>query len=222
MVGLLFLGLLVLGLLIALLVIIWFTALRVELVYKREQGNDRGEIILTAWRGLIRYRIAIPQMQWKGLDQGVKVNTRASMDKMIGNGSAEQHNSEVKVNKRLLKRLNSAYKEMVRNVSGFHQILRWFLTKITCEKLVWKSRIGTGDAAEAGILTGMAWAIKSTLIGWFCSRVKCRHQPQITVDPEFHAKVWDTHVNGIIRFRIGHAIIAIKRLLVHMRKGRVR
>ncbi|MFC7442176.1 DUF2953 domain-containing protein [Laceyella putida] len=216
--------LLVLGLFVLFIFVIWFTTLRIEMVFKREQGNDRGEVIISAWGGLFRYRLAIPQLQWEGIDQGMKVESQAKLESNVDGAAtkATQKKADVMVNKRKIKKMKESYRELVENISFFHQTIRWFLSKVTCEKLVWKTRIGTGDAAEAGILTGVAWTVKSTLVGWVSQYIKWRQPPELYVDPQFQTPVIETHLHSIIHFKIGHAIIGIKRLLFHMRKGRVR
>lgn len=129
---------------------------------------------------------------------------------------------DITFNKRKYLKLKHIYHEVVENISFFRQTLRWFLSRVTCEKLVWQTRIGTGDAAEAGVLTGVVWTVKSSLVGWISQYVNWRRPPELYVDPQFQAPVLETHIHSIIHFKIGHAIIAIKRLLFHLRKGRIR
>lgn len=212
--------LIVLGFLFLLLLLIWYATVRVEVLYKRERQNDRGEVKIMIFGGLLRFKVNLSELKWKGLDEGVQV--KGKMTGKAAKTPTGQKKERVQVNRRKLKVIRRNYMKILHRIDEFQQIMHWFLGKITCEKFVWHTRLGTGDAAEAGILAGLAWVIKWTLVGMLKNRIRWNFTPQVEIAPEFNQAILETYFHSIIRFRIGHAILAMKRLSDHTRKGRVR
>lgn len=206
--------------LLGLLIVLWFTSIRVEMLYKREKEDDRGEVKIFALGGLLRFRMELPNFDWKGLDEGLELESEAEGDTAVSPDLGKD--KKYAINRRTMKKMKEMYDELVDHIDFFHCTVRWFLSKVTCEKLVWVTKIGTGDAAEAGVLTGIVWGIKTTLVSVLGSYTRWEEPPQMDVAPDFQQAILETHFHSIIRFRVGHAILAIKRLLLHMRKGRER
>lgn len=202
-----------LGFVVLFLLLLFFSTLTITIRYKRENENDRGEIRFSIWKGFITHTIRIPAVEYKGLERGVKLDT----DGMEG---LSPQKDNLTINKESIESYRDWYHFLVENISHFHRLLRSFFRKVTCVEFVWKSRMGTGDAAEAGILTGVAWSIKTSLVAFFANYINWERPPVIDVIPDFHHSVLDTFFLSIIRFRIGHAIILILRIYLRIRKGR--
>jgi hypothetical protein len=210
----------ILGILAGLLVVIWFTTVRIEFLIKREHEDDRGEVKISLLGGLIRFRVEIPRINWEGTDEGMGMEGKIEGD--TAPASTMKKAGGLKVTRRSVRKASRVIRELYDHIENFQLILRWFLSKVTCEKLVWVTRFGTGDAAEAGVLTGIMWGIKTSLVGWLGRYIRWDHPPHLHIDPEFNRKVLETHFHGIIRFRAGHAILGMKRIWSHLRKGRER
>ncbi|WP_159102330.1 DUF2953 domain-containing protein [Caldalkalibacillus mannanilyticus] len=109
---------------------------------------------------------------------------------------------------------------MIKRVHQLHVIAKKFLKNIRLEELIWRSKIGTGHAAETGLLTGVGWGVKSNIIGMFSSYLTLRCVPRISVTPSFNEKKIESNIQCMIRFRIGNAIVAGIRILLNLRKRR--
>ncbi|SFE67933.1 DUF2953 domain-containing protein [Alteribacillus iranensis] len=107
-----------------------------------------------------------------------------------------------------VKRQLNTLRLLVNHVSGLLKIGKRLLGKMKLEKLEWRSEIGTGDAAWAGILTGMLWSTKSMVagVGSSCMKMKC--SPALDVLPHFNKAIFNTEFKCIVAFKLGHAIIA--------------
>jgi hypothetical protein len=211
--------LMVIGGLLLLLLLLSFTSVRIEFLFKREKGDDRGEVKVRALFGLIRYRVEIPQIVWRGLEDGVEAKGNVEGDSETTKVVKRKKGFEI--NPRTIRKAEKQFQEMLEHFVNLRLTVRWFLSKVTCEGLTWVTRIGTGDAAEAGFLTGMAWGVKTTLVGVLGSYIRWERPPELHIDPDFHRAVLETHFHSIIRFKVGHAILVAKRLFV-TRKGRIR
>jgi hypothetical protein len=82
-----------------------------------------------------------------------------------------------------------------------------------CEKLVWKSKIGSSDPAFAGILTGLAWSVKSTLYSVLTRKIRFLAPPVFNVETDFDHPSFETSFSCIFRFTLGeimHVIVKDK------------
>ncbi len=218
MVGLIFF-LIILVLLLVFFIGTWFSDIQIELLFKREAQNDFGKIKVKMFGGLLRFQYNLPQILWGGLDEGVAL--KQNVTGKIGKKETKTKKKSIHIDKRKVKKFHFEYRQILYRYHDFQRIMRWFFGKITCEKFVWNTKIGTGDAAEAGFLTGLAWSFKWMLLSWLGNQIRWNAKPELKVDPRFNEAILETYFHSIIRFRIGHAILAVKRLSDHMRKGRI-
>jgi hypothetical protein len=188
--------------LIGLCMLIWFTTMRVEILFTRTKENQHAEIKFAAFREMIHYRL-----KWDG---GVTGKTKQEADQVATSAVGEGED------------LSITYQWLRCQFSLLQTTLGWMLRKVTCEQLSWGTTVGTGDAAETGVLTGLIWTIKSILLGIVAGYIRWDQSPQLEVAPQFNQAILEIRFHSIIRFRLGHAILAITRLLAHMRKGRGR
>ncbi|SFJ75324.1 DUF2953 domain-containing protein [Thermoflavimicrobium dichotomicum] len=198
--------------LVALLIILPFTSVRIELLFKWENENDRGEVKIRALFGLVRLRFTLPQLDWAGIDRGLKVS--------LAEETNDTSPKKEIIGKKTIQRGKEMVRELLDQIDGLKEILRWFFSKVTCEKWVWITSVGTGDAAEAGFLTGIVWTLKSMLIGWISPYIRWQKAPELHVEPLFYREAVGMTFHSIIRFRLGHAILAIKRLYWDRNKRR--
>ncbi|AZB43935.1 DUF2953 domain-containing protein [Bacillus sp. FJAT-42376] len=111
-------------------------------------------------------------------------------------------------------------KELTAHVTGLHEITKKFLKHIEIIKLEWHSRFGLGDAASTGGAAGMVWTLKGLICGAAGQYMKLKANPLLSVVPVFHGLCLDIQVIGIVRFRIGHAIIGGIRFVKYWKGGK--
>ncbi|WP_052807199.1 DUF2953 domain-containing protein [Risungbinella massiliensis] len=210
----------VLLLFFVIMVILLLSPLRIEIDYQRKAKDDNGNVRLSIWKGLIGYRFKIPSIDYQGLDNGVKVTSQSKSTKTAP--EVFEKKSDVTITKTTLEKLQDCYHYMLDNISYFHQLLRSFFRHVECQKFLWATLIGTGDAAEAGVLTGLGWAVKTTITGFFAGYIQWKEAPELEVFPDYHRSILETRFHSIFQFRIGHAIILILRIYLRIRKGRSR
>lgn len=73
-------------------------------------------------------------------------------------------------------------------------------------------RYGTGDAAGTGILYGGIWILVGNIYAFLC-RYFYVEFPTVELDPVFNEKAFEIEVQGIIKTRLVHIIIAAFRSL---------
>lgn len=188
-----------------LIIILLFSSVRIDFRYQRKGENDEAVITFFALGRLIRYQKKLSQWMWEGVDEGIKYKTKQQ-------GKPE----EKQVTQETLERAREFYRLMIDRIDHFVHILKQFLHRVTCEKLQWKTFIGTGDAAETGILVGVAWGVKTNLIAMFSSLIQWKQPPEIEVFPCYAESRLDIDFHSVIRFRIGYALLALQRILFQL------
>lgn len=191
-----------------------FSSVWIEILFKHEHVNDLGEIRIRALFGLVRLRFTLPQLDWRGWEQALQVEGK------LTSKHSKLVTTKEKIGKRNIKVMKKRLNELLFQIDDFMEVVRWFISKITCEKLDWSTSLGTGDAAEAGILTGLAWTIKSMIIGWISRYIRWQQYPNLSIQPAFQQEIFHTYFHSIIRFRLGYAILALKRLFIDRNKRR--
>ena len=102
-------------------------------------------------------------------------------------------------------------------IAGTAKLIATFLRRI--ERFEWRTEFGTGDAALTGCLTGILWALKSTVLGFLSRRFVFEAPPQFTVSPLFNRTCLALEVFCIFRFTIGEIIVAVAQRIRSPRSG---
>jgi hypothetical protein len=193
-------------------VLLSLTTVRCHIQYKRVDADDRINVTFRWWKWF-RLRWTVPSLQLSGLTEDGKLlpHLQATVRQ------SRRRRWQERLSWGVLRRMHRQSVWLREHVHHLHQWFRNLLRRFHVESLRWHSAIGTGDAAETGVLTGLAWGLKSTVVGVAGAYVQWDRPPQIQVDPVFHEPHLETDFQCIVRFRIGHAILAGIRLLLNFR-----
>jgi hypothetical protein len=193
-------------------VIIWFTSVRIQIVYKREAENDRLEIEVSAYKRLLRYRFTVNLLQIQSLSKGVKVSQKPDV------GKASKW-----ITPHTVYQWQQKFRRLLRNVHDLRQILREVLKSVHGEVLEWRTHIGLGEASATGAVVGAVWTVKSAIVALLAQYISLYARPKLDVWPDFQREMLEIYFLCILRLRVGYAIIAVIRIAVHyLQKGRER
>lgn len=186
--------------------------IRIGIYYKRENENDRIKIDIGLLNGLIPIKIKIPFIE--STVQGVQYQKQI-----------EQKDNQIQQEKnKLTPKKISEYSRTVQTIKertrDFRRILFKFMRKIKVVQFSWKSRFGTGDAAETGMLSGLAWIIKASSVAVINHFFQLHTKPHFQIEPSFSHVCFYTEIECIVKLRIGDAILTGILLYAHIRKGR--
>jgi len=215
----------VVGGIVLLVVALMFAPFRVTIEYERIKEDDRLDVnVRLLW--FIHFQQSIPLMQFKGPKQGigVAVHSQAGIDTKDSqrdpDSEAVRHD-QLRIDLRTVRIWWRKFKHIVRLIKPYDRVIRNLIHTVRLEKFEWNSSVGTGDAASTGVATGGLWAFKGGVVGWISKRVHFTARPLITVSPDFRVTTFQTHLSCIARCAIGHAIIAVVKLVFFwMREGR--
>jgi len=196
-------GLLIAGLLLAL------TFVRINLAYSREGEDDR-LTVRVSWLGLSLFRADVPVLDLRaaaGAKPAVRLQSRSGISAAAGRRTRELLLPD------LFLRGYSTYRSLRAGV--------FYLTpRLRIEGVDWRTRIGTGSADQTGVLTGVAWAVKGSLLTLAARFTDFRARPRLAVEPEFGRPVFATAIRCILAIRLSHIIIAGLKCLPPYQRGK--
>jgi hypothetical protein len=207
--------LIIIGILLFLFILIAITKLTV-LVDLHHAGDDDHIIIkFLAWFGIIRYTIKIPLIKIDKESPGIVVKH----EEIAGNQTEKSNKGKNKFTpKDILLSIEDTTK-IIQHVVNIHKIVQQFLSRVSISKFNWNTTLGIGDAAQTGLIVGLGWTLKGTLIGVVSQYMQLKVHPTISITPSFQIPISETKLSCIFHFRIGHAILAGIRLVKYWKGG---
>ncbi|MDI6709489.1 MAG: DUF2953 domain-containing protein [Thermoanaerobacterales bacterium] len=185
------------------------TFLRVNLAYRREGEDDR-VAVLVSWLGLPLYRAEVPMLDLRaglGRNPAIRLKSRSATDTPATAVDREVRELPLSV---LFLRWYNVFK-------SFRAGICYLTPRIRIEDLDWSTRIGTESADRTGILTGLTWAVKGSLLTLTSRLTDFRAHPRLAVKPDFGRPVFATDIRCILAIRLGHIIVAgLKGLAAHV------
>lgn len=177
-----------------------FTKLTIDLTYKFDPNDQRLVILIKALFGLIRIRMDIPELNDTNTEKQKSEKPDPSLDKNFTDIDSIDEDEALKAYRPI--------KYWMKNINELYKVVKKSLKKVRITQLVWKSAIGTGDAATTGIISGVGWSFKGTVIGMLSYYFSLKVQPQLEIRPIFNRKISNTYVKCIFQVRAGQAILA--------------
>jgi hypothetical protein len=194
-------GIVLLLIIIALLL----SRVRVSIMYGHQLGQDNLSIRAEFMKGFFHYSWELPLDSIEKDEEALHVPVKQKKGMRSSDRSSNQ-NLEIGADT-LLRKMDEA-KGMVESVFDLGPIVRRFFKKMKVEKMIWESKIGTGDAASTGLFSGLIWTLKSSSIGFLSNITTFSTLPVMEVLPFFQEKIIHTKFVCIFSFRIGQAMLA--------------
>lgn len=196
------------------LVLLLITPVRLTIQFCRQGDDDLLITELWAWFGLIRLKNEVAIIDF--LSDGSGTTYQLEMESQ--EQPVDQKNFKMTPAEffKIQRRLHGLVKE----IHHLHRLLKSFLRNIRLERFSWLTIIGTGRADETGMITGIAWSIKAVIVRFITSYLTLSTVPHFQVTPLFQETRFVTQFQCMIKFRIGHAILAGIRILLNLRKRR--
>lgn len=186
--------------------------LSITIFFQHAQDDDKWKITFRTLFGIIRYTIHIPLVKIETESPGIVVDHKETVKNIS--------ESKPKRSKYTPKEMIDCFqkiKEFAQHVIRLNEIIKKFLRHISITKLEWQTKIGTGDAAATGMIVGLGWSLKYSLVALFSKYMKLQTSPCLMITPSFHEAISETKFVCMIHFRIGHAMLAGIRIMKYWR-----
>lgn len=200
----------VVSIVLVVVLLVLMSDIELKLRIDREGERDRWKLNIRWLYGLVRYTMKIPALKWKG-------NQLEVHEKQINDRSQQVLNeTNPKINRDVLMTGYHKITRLIRNTFEFSRWLKKTLRHIRCRELYWLTSIGAGEAVETATLTGLAWSLKGSIIGYVSKYITLQVQPRLAIEPYYNQTTFATELSCIFKFRTGYAILAGLLLMVRV------
>jgi len=187
----------------------------VKIRIRREQKDDHMEFHVRWLYGMVRRSIEIPELSFAGR-QGLAVKEKRINERNMNVTEEKQF----KVDKDLVMSGYEKFMMLLRHTLSLSKWLKETFSKVRCYELNWHTQIGAGDAVETATLTGMAWSLKGSIIGYMSKHIRLKVQPKLDITPLYNEKLFTTRLNGILKLRTSYALMAVILLVIRLLRAR--
>lgn len=190
--------------------------LSVTIFFQHAQDDDEWKITFRTLFGIVRYTIHIPLVKVEITSPGIVIAQKTNM----GNTPKSEEERKKYTPNEIMDIFRKA-REFTERVVHLNDIMKNFFRHVSITKFEWQTKIGTGDAAATGMIVGLGWSLKYSVLAVCSKYMKLKTTPMITIIPSFYQAVSETKFVCMIHFRIGHAMLAGIRVVKHWRGNRL-
>lgn len=187
--------------------------LTINVSFNQSNNHVDGKITFSILFRIIRYTITIPSVAIDDESPSLVFNEEKS-------GMGAKENKQEKLSYFEIIRDIELFQHFLEKTIGFYQIVTYFLSKVRITSLSWESKIGAGDAAKTGQLSGAVWSLKGAFLGILSTKVIITRRPNLQVEPIFQEFMFETSFQCMLSFRIGYAIHAAIKVWRHRKRGK--
>jgi len=210
-------NILIIGISIVLLIIILYSNIKVEINFKRYDEDDILSINITVFYGIFKYKKQIPFMDL--------VNGRDNISALEFKSKVEYNEKLKCANKSVInvseaeKIINKYRKLYIRFEKFIVPFIKRIKEKIIIRKIYLNTELGTNDAAETAVITGIIWSIKSYVVTILANNYNLS-DVFVNVVPNYNISTFKTSIDCIFSIKLGNIINeVVKTLLANKRDG---
>ncbi len=197
-----------------LLLLVMVSYIQITFHLMRKGKDDMLRYDIKALLGLVRFRVEVPVVIFKGLDKGIDYKSEAILkntDQLMA-----EHGEQMDKTK-LFQYMSSARK-LIQHVHQFKIWMYQTMSYIKCEKFRWNTELGSGDCPATAVLAGSVWGLKASIIGFISTKIKLQAEPELSVSPQYNQTAFSTEMFSVLKIRLAHALWANVNLLCRIMK----
>lgn len=202
-------------LILTLVVLLLFTKINIVIEFNKDGNNDHLVLSFFAYKGLIRHKYEIPKIgtKKKGIFfRGVKEKGKNEKDSEKKKGFIKYSSIIEKVKK--VKSFYEKYDDILKKA------LEYLKPRFKINKLDLHTVIGTGNASQTAILTGMAWTVVGILLSALHNFIGIKEN-HIEIKPDFAVKKLKIDLYCIFKVKIAHIIVVGFIILTYLIRSKI-
>ncbi|MDQ2085753.1 DUF2953 domain-containing protein [Herbivorax sp. ANBcel31] len=203
------------AILIVLAIIILLSKINIVIEYKKKYKDDVFVLSFFLYKGLIKYKYEVPSVDTKGTGILYRfIKEKGKKEKKIKEGKEYTTYSSI------IDRIKNVKLFYSRHCSLIKKIQNFLRCKIILKNLNFNMKLGTGDALQTSILTGLSWTFSGIIISFLYQFIKIEKK-QIIIQPDYKGKSINLDLYCIFNVRIVYIIVIGFTVLIHFIKNRV-
>ncbi len=184
-------------LIIASLPLIVFSTVRVTVIMEHSSTVEELQIAVRALFGLVVYETTIPLIDL--FEDGEETIKKKEREKGFKGETKE---------------LIQVIKKAFRSRKSF----LFFLKRVRFKNIQWETNFGMGNAANTAVFAELVLNAKVAIFAVLSHYSNLHTMPQLIVTPIYEMKTIQTYMRCMITFKLGHAMIAVIKLMKSQRK----
>ncbi|MDT8901113.1 DUF2953 domain-containing protein [Anaeroselena agilis] len=206
-----------------LFVIVARLKLFISLAYRRRGEDDRLAIDVYALRKIVNYHLEVPLARISSRDglpwPEAVVDTPDGQTETHAGAEQRYVRNTWKIFRHHPRHWHRLMKQFRYYTRIYKQLAAFVLATVTCEKLSWRTKLGTGDAALTGVTAGLAWQMKAQVYAFMQKRLKSVARPVFRVSPLYAREGVEIELECIFSIRLGNVINAITTAIQQLGRG---
>lgn len=195
---------------IILIMVIVLTKLNIAVEYNKSGKNDHLIVSIFAYGGLIKYKYEIPGagLKKKGIFfRSIKEKGKKEKDSKKSKEYIKYTGIIEKIEK--VRNTYDEYEELARKV------LKYLKCRVSMNKLDFHVLIGTGNASQTAILTGLVWTVTGIMFTAIYNFVNIKEK-HIDIKSDFVGKKFKIDLYCIFKVKVAHIIVVGFMILTHL------
>ncbi|MBM7555305.1 DUF2953 domain-containing protein [Halanaerobacter jeridensis] len=204
-------------LLFVIIFIILLYFIPIQLAFDYQRKNDKDDLTMQLKIFFLKYNFKLSFIDFKRLFSFPTSELKGTFSSLFSETNIE---FKEEISEEELKELKHAIKVIKRIISRFELI---FLLTHNCALFSWRSSFGCQNPAHTGMMTGLLWSVKSSLISILQTKLEFKELPIIDVVPNFtKEQSLMVEFKGIFTFRLGKLILIAVTIMCFELKRRVK
>lgn len=188
--------------LLGIIIFILLYLLPLQLLVDYQRKNNKDNLIMKINFFFLHYNLKLTFIDFKRLFSFPTTELKGKFKSLFSETNIE---FKEEISEEELESLQHSFKVMRRIVNRFELIL---LLTHNCSFFSWQTSFGFANPAHTGILTGVLWSGKSSLISLLQTQLEFKELPIIKVCPNFkQQQPLRIQFKGIFTFKLGKLIL---------------
>lgn len=195
----------------------------VSLSYRRRGRDDHFAVDVYALKKLIYYHLEVPLTRIARRDGLPWPETVVDTPRGRTETHARAEQRFVRTTWRIFRHHPRHWHRLLRQMRFYARLYKQAVAGIlgatTCEKLSWRTGIGTGDAALTGLAVGLAWQFNGLTYAFMQRRLNSVPRPSFRVQSSYRRDGVEIELECIFSIRLGNVINAVTTVIRLLAKG---
>ncbi|MFM9279020.1 DUF2953 domain-containing protein [Paenibacillus jiagnxiensis] len=205
----------VIAALIFLVLAVLLSRIKIRAEVLKQANNDYARLQIHMLYGLVRFQYELPSVVIDRFRKGILVR----LDRYANLGEDRADKEDAVVDKSKIEELLSNYRLLLENTVFLKQWVNKTVAHLSLSHLKWATKLGVRDCSQTAVLTGVVWALKSSVVGWTTAHVRYDCIPALSVIPSWDERnYFSTNVVCSASISMGYVILSLFRLLASILK----
>lgn len=188
------------GIIIVLLFLLLCSTVTLTIMVERSRSVEEVEVQISAFFGFLSHSTTIPLMEILE-EQEEELKEKARKEKFLSSLNGLKN-----------------VKSWIKRAMGTRPAASFMLRKTNIKTIQWETNLGVGNAASTAVGANLLLNVKIAFFAILSHYTNLLTVPELIVTPIYEVKTVQTYIRCMITFKLGHAMIAVIKLMKSQKK----